>query len=744
MVIAIAILAAFTLAATSVCHITMLSKETARTTAQDMAESAVAMALAQVLESPQSPDGGGHQTFVVEPGHALTDGSCNGSTFNANSFSLSGVGSNWQPAPPPNGQPSAFGVATFTNPLTYEGFSVPWSTNAWSTASPFVSNTPPCKTCDVPGYPVTLHEPLGTVGSFANPNNKVKRDHIRVIGFGAVGNEKRAVVVEIWFPPFPWVVGASGPIITNNRMCVKGVICGNKPNFACPNNAAPGSLLTNGKCNPALTLSNCSIISGCARVGGRALISGNATIDGCLIQCATPIPLPQICICTKVQQIAGLTCIKPCFPTGCKIDHACYLGSGGIGKAVFGGCCRQYYIGTGKMCLGAIVLNNAAIVDANLTTGDTGLGCGLSCVKRHWVWCPCASPTIVPIPTTIPVPTCYPTCGLKGHWIYCCCKCGTHVTGNRHWCFKSAVKCKACLTLAKVTGYGLIVSQGNVTITCGACLSSCCKYACPNYGVAVLANGCINVLGKGTCSYFQGLLYTRGNLKAKQITILGAFIANGVSPCCANQAQATKCTGQMCLTCVTVVENECVTCVSLKMISPKCAGQTLVFAQGVACCSAWGALGCCSKCGGGWQGSGCGHCVPAPIAVHVFLTPNGGTLCNPTYRLCIPTVGGECISLKCTCTTGNCTVVCKALRRYVKCHTAVSGGSCCCHLFSCACYSNAKAAIKSQLMHLIQTGKICKTGQHCKRALCCWGVGRNTFVGLSDKARVILWQPIQL
>jgi hypothetical protein len=80
---------------------------------------------------------------------------------------------------------------------------------------------------------------------------------------------------------------------------------------------------------------------------------------------------------------------------------------------------------------------------------------------------------------------------------------------------------KGSLQAQTVSGNGAIMAEGNVTITQDANLTS-------NDTLALLANGNVNL--NGTCqsgSTFKGLLYTQGNLSAKNLTVIGQYVANG-------------------------------------------------------------------------------------------------------------------------------------------------------------------------------------------------------------------------
>jgi|GEM_PF-1111902 len=71
-----------------------------------------------------------------------------------------------------------------------------------------------------------------------------------------------------------------------------------------------------------------------------------------------------------------------------------------------------------------------------------------------------------------------------------------------------------------VKGKGGLFVTGKTTIDRGASLDS------TNTAV-LISKGDVNLTGKGKdSSAFQGILYTEGNLKAEQITLLGAFLSN--------------------------------------------------------------------------------------------------------------------------------------------------------------------------------------------------------------------------
>lgn len=68
-----------------------------------------------------------------------------------------------------------------------------------------------------------------------------------------------------------------------------------------------------------------------------------------------------------------------------------------------------------------------------------------------------------------------------------------------------------------ITGNGAVIVDGKVTIRKGSALVA-------SNQVALLAKDDVSLLGQS--DYSQGLVYTGGNLKANQITIVGGFVAN--------------------------------------------------------------------------------------------------------------------------------------------------------------------------------------------------------------------------
>jgi len=75
-----------------------------------------------------------------------------------------------------------------------------------------------------------------------------------------------------------------------------------------------------------------------------------------------------------------------------------------------------------------------------------------------------------------------------------------------------------------VKGSGAVVVTGAATVEGGSGLTSADS-------VALLAKGDLSLSSTTTQKYtFQGLVYTRGNFKAKNFTVVGGFVADGLTP----------------------------------------------------------------------------------------------------------------------------------------------------------------------------------------------------------------------
>lgn len=75
-----------------------------------------------------------------------------------------------------------------------------------------------------------------------------------------------------------------------------------------------------------------------------------------------------------------------------------------------------------------------------------------------------------------------------------------------------------------VRGTGAVVVTGSTTVNGGSGLTSADS-------VALLSRGDLRLVSPSTTKYtFQGLAYTRGNFKAKNFTVVGGFVADGLTP----------------------------------------------------------------------------------------------------------------------------------------------------------------------------------------------------------------------
>ncbi|MGE0495937.1 MAG: hypothetical protein AB7S38_42420 [Vulcanimicrobiota bacterium] len=70
-----------------------------------------------------------------------------------------------------------------------------------------------------------------------------------------------------------------------------------------------------------------------------------------------------------------------------------------------------------------------------------------------------------------------------------------------------------------VVGRGAIVARGKVTLNSGVALAAANE-------VALIAQDTVTISGSPDGSYFQGIIYTEGDLVASDITLVGAFLAN--------------------------------------------------------------------------------------------------------------------------------------------------------------------------------------------------------------------------
>ncbi|MHB2018777.1 MAG: hypothetical protein ACYCW6_17650, partial [Candidatus Xenobia bacterium] len=73
-----------------------------------------------------------------------------------------------------------------------------------------------------------------------------------------------------------------------------------------------------------------------------------------------------------------------------------------------------------------------------------------------------------------------------------------------------------------LTGTGAVIATQDVTLEGGANLSAANQ-------CAILCNGNLTITGPGQSGAFQGLVYTQGNFSAQHITLVGTFIANGLT-----------------------------------------------------------------------------------------------------------------------------------------------------------------------------------------------------------------------
>ena len=74
-----------------------------------------------------------------------------------------------------------------------------------------------------------------------------------------------------------------------------------------------------------------------------------------------------------------------------------------------------------------------------------------------------------------------------------------------------------------VRGRGVLLVDGNVTLRGGSSFEA-------DRQVALLATGNVDLVGPGQDYYFQGLLYSQGQLTARQLSVLGSVVCNSSNP----------------------------------------------------------------------------------------------------------------------------------------------------------------------------------------------------------------------
>lgn len=75
-----------------------------------------------------------------------------------------------------------------------------------------------------------------------------------------------------------------------------------------------------------------------------------------------------------------------------------------------------------------------------------------------------------------------------------------------------------------VRGSGAVIVTGSATVQGGSGLTSADS-------VALLTRGDLSLVSSNTSKYmFQGLVYTRGNFRARNFTVVGGFVADGLTP----------------------------------------------------------------------------------------------------------------------------------------------------------------------------------------------------------------------
>ncbi|HEY4003554.1 MAG TPA: hypothetical protein VGO93_32100 [Candidatus Xenobia bacterium] len=273
MVIAVATLAAFMMAGLTVTHLRLLSRDKARTTATDLAESALGVAIASIRVSPTTVPPGGTMTYEVGP--ALHPG-----TF-------------------PDAPMGSIGVVTFDQTGTVPGLAnpMPWSNSA------ILSNT----TVTAGVYPVQVEEPL------TPPDTTVAKHTVRLIGTGICGDERRSIMVVLYWPPFPDCIACSGKVNSAASLYVAGVVNPACPNVTASPNIAPGDILSNALAQPGISIAANSNIFGNVISGGTVAVGPNVNITGQIVENNQPLPaLPYLNIESMITGVTALPCWVCC------------------------------------------------------------------------------------------------------------------------------------------------------------------------------------------------------------------------------------------------------------------------------------------------------------------------------------------------------------------------------------------------------------------------------------------------
>jgi hypothetical protein len=254
MVIFIAMTFAFSLAGMSTLHINMVVRVVSQVRARNLAESAMAIAVAQVMDNPK------FGTDPTDPAQtvAVLD---NGSSWNVgNSPGLQ------LPQPPYAGE----GLLTFDTAAATTLF-MPWSMN-------------------------NLAGKASTVGWDART---IPGQTLHVAAMGVSGTERVAYEALIVLPPFPFALAASGHIVSTGNLLAASIPCPCStsviPYRLCKSGLGPANIGANGSAGNDVTLGP-SQVNGDVDAVACVSLGACAVINGAVQAHHAPIDLPLICV----------------------------------------------------------------------------------------------------------------------------------------------------------------------------------------------------------------------------------------------------------------------------------------------------------------------------------------------------------------------------------------------------------------------------------------------------------------
>ncbi|HEY4003530.1 MAG TPA: hypothetical protein VGO93_31980 [Candidatus Xenobia bacterium] len=264
---------AFGLAGMCTMHLNMMSRMIAHARARDLAESAMAIAIAQALEDPKfgaTPSDPNSSVVLLDQGGTLT--------------SLGTIAGVRVPNAGVRGEALLSFDATGAGAL-----GIPWSVNNISQSSSVVGWD---------GRTIPAHA-------------------LHVVALALEGTEQQAVESVVSMPPFPFALAASGVLTSTGTLMAASVpgigpVCPYSLNAAC---LGPASVGSNSAGSPAIAM-GAATIGGDVDAVGCIRVSACTNIRGALSSHHAPIPLPfiyvpgqftELCEYPNVQTITSAT-----------------------------------------------------------------------------------------------------------------------------------------------------------------------------------------------------------------------------------------------------------------------------------------------------------------------------------------------------------------------------------------------------------------------------------------------------